>query len=200
MITTEDPEAPCVQCSMSARRQAIKRRAAALEAADAQRRFQAETLGEEAQPAEGPNQDRFVQQLSGRVRVLQPSFTCALQTWAPKSLADTTAPKGHGHAEKAHSQARLPLLSLSCGRPVSLQYNPLLHVLQPVRDPQVCHLRGGMQMRMGQKVRMTVQGYAQEGAREQGPQGRPAQQQPESSSAPSGGPSDFQADTWIPKR
>ena len=67
-----DPEEPQCQCRMSARRQAIKGRAAALEAAEAQRRFQAETLGEEAQPAEGPNQDRFVQQLTGRVRVLSP--------------------------------------------------------------------------------------------------------------------------------
>ena len=52
---------------MAARRISIKQKAAALDAADAQRRFQAETLGEAAQSAEGPNQDRFVQQLSGRV-------------------------------------------------------------------------------------------------------------------------------------
>ena len=67
-----DPEEPQCQCRMSARRQAIKRRAAALDAAEAQRRFQAETLGEEAQPAEGPNQDRFVQQLTGRVSNFMP--------------------------------------------------------------------------------------------------------------------------------
>ena len=54
--------------SMTARRLNIKRKAAALEAAEAQRRFQAETLGEAAQPAEGPNQDCFLQQLTGRVR------------------------------------------------------------------------------------------------------------------------------------
>ena len=57
-----------VRDRMTARRLNIKRKAAALEAAEAQRRFQAETLGEAAQPAEGPNQDRFLQQLTGRVR------------------------------------------------------------------------------------------------------------------------------------
>ena len=65
---------PKIKCAwflrdrMTARRVNIKRKAAALEAAEAQRRFQAETLGEAAQPAEGPNQDRFLQQLTGRVR------------------------------------------------------------------------------------------------------------------------------------
>jgi len=57
---------------MAARRVSIKRKAAALDAAEAQRRFQMETLGEDAQAAEGPNQDRFVEQLTGRVSA--PSF------------------------------------------------------------------------------------------------------------------------------
>ena len=49
-------------------RLAIKQRAAALEAAEAARRFQQETLGEQAEEAGGPNVTRFVEQLSGRVR------------------------------------------------------------------------------------------------------------------------------------
>ena len=53
----------------------IKQKAAALDAAEAQRRFQAETLGGAAQAAESPNQDRFVQQLTGRVSNL--SGACA---------------------------------------------------------------------------------------------------------------------------
>ncbi len=61
---------PVMRARMAARRVSIKQKAAALDAADAQRRFQAETLGEAAQPAESPNQDRFVQQLSGRVSTL----------------------------------------------------------------------------------------------------------------------------------
>ncbi len=69
---------------MTARRVNIKRKAAALEAAEAQRRFQAETLDEAAQPAEGPNQDRFLQQLTGRVRSA-PTQT-ALQRRLPDGL------------------------------------------------------------------------------------------------------------------
>ena len=60
---------------MAARRASIKQKAAALDAAEAQRRFQAETLGEAAQTAESPNQDRFVQQLTGRVSVLSGAHT-----------------------------------------------------------------------------------------------------------------------------
>lgn len=52
---------------MEARRQAIRHRAAALEAAEAQRRFQEATLGQRGDQAGGPNMDRFVQQLTGRV-------------------------------------------------------------------------------------------------------------------------------------
>lgn len=52
---------------MEERRQSIKHRAAALEAVEAQRRFQAESLGQQAEEASGPNMDRFVQQLSGQV-------------------------------------------------------------------------------------------------------------------------------------
>ena len=69
---------------MTARRLNIKRKAAALEAAEAQRRFQAETLGEAAQPAEGPNQDRFLQQLTGRVRSAPTQTT--LQRQPPAEL------------------------------------------------------------------------------------------------------------------
>ncbi len=54
---------------MEAKRQAIRGRAAALDAAEAQRRFQEATLGQQAEQAGGPNQDRFVQQLTGRVRL-----------------------------------------------------------------------------------------------------------------------------------
>ena len=53
---------------MEAKRQAIKYRAAALDAAEEQRRFQEATLGRQAEQAGGPNQDRFLQQLTGRVR------------------------------------------------------------------------------------------------------------------------------------
>ena len=53
-------------------RLAIKQRAAALEAAEAARRFQQETLGEQAEQAGGPNVTRFVEQLSGRVRSQHP--------------------------------------------------------------------------------------------------------------------------------
>jgi hypothetical protein len=53
---------------MEARRQAVKQRAAALEAAEAHRRFQAESLGQHAEQASEPDVDRFMQQLTGRVR------------------------------------------------------------------------------------------------------------------------------------
>ncbi len=52
---------------MEAQREAVKQRAAALDVAEAQRRFQAESLGQQAEEASGPNTDRFVQQLSGSV-------------------------------------------------------------------------------------------------------------------------------------
>ncbi len=55
---------------MEAKRQAIRHRAAALEAAEAQRKFQEATLGRQAEEAGGPNQDRFLQQLTGRVHSL----------------------------------------------------------------------------------------------------------------------------------
>lgn len=57
---------------MEAKRQAIRHRAAALEAAEAQRRFQEATLGHQAEQAGGPNQDRFLQQLTGRVNSVTP--------------------------------------------------------------------------------------------------------------------------------
>ena len=67
-LTYSSPE-PFLNHRMTARRVSIRQKAAALDAADAQRRFQAETLGDAVQPAESPNQDRFVQQLTGRVRL-----------------------------------------------------------------------------------------------------------------------------------
>ncbi len=60
--------------SMERGRLAIRQRAAALDAAEAARRFQQETLGQAAaEEAGGPNMGRFVEQLTGRVRPgLQP--------------------------------------------------------------------------------------------------------------------------------
>ena len=62
-------------------RLAVKQRAAALEAAEAARRFQQETLGEQAEEAGGPNVTRFVEQLSGRVRSHQPFDRHGLPDW-----------------------------------------------------------------------------------------------------------------------
>ena len=57
---------------MERSRIAIRQRAAALDAAEAARRFQQETLGQAgAEEAGGPNMGRFVEQLTGRVRPLQ---------------------------------------------------------------------------------------------------------------------------------
>ncbi|KAK9904855.1 hypothetical protein WJX75_003869 [Coccomyxa subellipsoidea] len=64
--TRGEPPSPEEILQMEAKRQAIKHRAAALDAAEAQRRFQEATLGQQAEQAGGPNQDRFVQQLTGR--------------------------------------------------------------------------------------------------------------------------------------
>lgn len=71
---------------MEAKRQAIRHRAAALEAAEAQRKFQEATLGRQAEEAGGPNQDRFLQQLTGRVHsliMLKHFFAfCIQRSWA----------------------------------------------------------------------------------------------------------------------
>ncbi|BDA49785.1 probable NADH dehydrogenase [ubiquinone] 1 alpha subcomplex assembly factor at N-terminal half [Coccomyxa sp. Obi] len=64
--TRGPPPSPEEIQQMEAKRQAIRHRAAALEAAEAQRRFQEATLGRQAEQAGGPNQDRFLQQLTGR--------------------------------------------------------------------------------------------------------------------------------------
>ncbi|EIE18692.1 hypothetical protein COCSUDRAFT_68160 [Coccomyxa subellipsoidea C-169] len=64
--TRGEPPSPEEILQMEAKRQAIRGRAAALDAAEAQRRFQEATLGQQAEQAGGPNQDRFVQQLTGR--------------------------------------------------------------------------------------------------------------------------------------
>ena len=55
-------------CRMQRGRVAVRQRAAALDAAEAARRFQQETLGQAgAEEAGGPNMGRFVEQLTGRV-------------------------------------------------------------------------------------------------------------------------------------
>ncbi|CAL8464343.1 g3878 [Coccomyxa elongata] len=64
--TRGPPPSPEEIQQMETKRQAIRHRAAALEAAEAQRRFQEATLGRQAEQAGGPNQDRFLQQLTGR--------------------------------------------------------------------------------------------------------------------------------------
>lgn len=61
-------EAPSLQeiQQMGSHRVQIRQKAAALDAEEAKRRFQASTSGGEASEAEGPNMQRFVQQLSSQ--------------------------------------------------------------------------------------------------------------------------------------
>lgn len=90
---------------MAARRVSIKQKAAALEAAEAQRRFQAETLGEAAQPAESPNQDRFVQQLTGRVSMLSDAYARQRTKLSNRAIRQCANPKvgQHTHRQKEDS-------------------------------------------------------------------------------------------------
>ena len=119
---------------MTARRLNIKQRAAALEAAEAQRRFQAETLGEAAQPAEGPNQDRFLQQLTGRVRSA-PAWTAVarqLPAWPQQSCHHQQNPCP---VETAPWQANTPVNA--CNEPCPIMQNGrLLHGRQQDSEPE----------------------------------------------------------------